>query len=247
MRQGIIAGCDQKQEWLLPWWWKHYSSHNSYPVTFIDFGMSQSAIAWCKERGECLCMPPTPPIVQKKNIPTEQRDLWEAHYGKKIWSARKIWFKKPFALLLSPYSFTIWLDLDCQVNGSLEPLFHLLFLGVEIALKKEPQSIQELHRKKKLILPGETNYNCGLIAFRKEATILHQWTEEIACRNHQYTFDQQALARAASNHRPNLLELPDSYNWSASDGLNPNALVIHYHGGILKQLIRETAALPSSY
>lgn len=238
--QGILAGCDRNQEWLLPWWWEHYSAHNSYPVAFIDFGMSEEGKAWCKERGLYLPFRTKVPIVGKKHLPLHQQTSWEEHYGKKIWSRRRIWFKKPFALLQSPFPFSLWLDLDCQVGKNLEPFFTCLFLGTEIALKRETEAIQALHRKKGFILPHEAYYDCGLIAFRNDAPILRHWTEEIAHRNRDYVFDQQALSRALATHPPALFELPEIYNWSASKGQNPEALVTHYHGGVLKQMIKES-------
>lgn len=54
MMKGILVGCDQNQEWLLSWWWDQYSAHNSYPVVFVDFGMSKTGVAWCNERGTCI-------------------------------------------------------------------------------------------------------------------------------------------------------------------------------------------------
>jgi hypothetical protein len=57
-QSGIIVGCDANQEWLLPWWWDHYCKHNSYPVAFVDFGMSEAALAWCQEKGQCISLPP---------------------------------------------------------------------------------------------------------------------------------------------------------------------------------------------
>ncbi len=239
MFQGIIAGCDRNQEWLLPWWWKHYSTHNSYPVLFIDFGLSEEGRAWCSERGECIRLPSIQRfILGKKSVPSERGNAWEQHYGKKIWSRRRIWFQKPFALLLSPFPFSLWLDLDCQVQGNLEPLFNCLAFGIDIAVKRDIDAIQELHQKRGFIQPGEVNYDCGLIAFRKEAPILLHWAQEVKERNDQFVFDQQALSRAIARHQPSLLELPPIYNWSAVNGANPKALVVHFHGGFLKQTIQ---------
>src|SRR5689334_9119639 len=51
---GVIVGCDLYQEWLLLWWWSHYSSHNAIPVAFVDMGMSEEGALWCKERGEYI-------------------------------------------------------------------------------------------------------------------------------------------------------------------------------------------------
>lgn len=240
MMQGILAGCDSNQEWLLPWWMDHYSRHNDYPVAFIDFGMSEEGKAWCQEKGIYLPLSSLKArILGKNQIAPAKQALWEQHYGKKIWSRRRIWFKKPFALLQSPFAFSIWLDLDCQVRKSLEPIFTCLLLGAEIAVKKESEEIQLLHRQRGFILPDETNYDCGLIAFRKGAPTLRHWTEEITERNQEYVFDQQALSRALVKHPAHLFELPSIYNWSVAQGPNQNALVYHFHGGALKQMIKE--------
>ena len=45
---GVIVGSDYSQEWLLPWWWENYTKHNRYPVTFVDFGLSQEPIELCR-------------------------------------------------------------------------------------------------------------------------------------------------------------------------------------------------------
>jgi len=240
MSQGVLAGCDQNQEWLLPWWWKHYSAHNDYPVAFVDFGLSEEARAWCLHRGRVITLRPTRARIAGKNqIPPSKQALWENHFGKKIWSRRRIWFKKPFALLQSPFPFTLWLDLDCQVRKNLEPLFNSLFLGTDIAVKKESEDNQILHKKSGFISEEESNYDCGLIAYRNDAPILRQWTDEILHRNQEYVFDQQALSRALVKNKPALLELPEYSNWSVARGPNANALIYHFHGGFLKQMIKE--------
>lgn len=238
MDQGILIASDQNQEWLLPWWWSNYSASNEYPVVFIDFGMTPKAKAWCRERGKLIPFAtPMPPIL-KKNIAPAQKLLWEEHYGKLIWQRRKIWFKKPFAFLLSPFPYTLWLDLDTQVNKNVEPLFNCLNF-FDIALKRDSEEIQKLHRQRNYIGPDEVNYDCGIVAFRKDAPILRYWTEEIIDRNHQYVYDQQALAKALSKHPTPLFELSESANWSGSKGMNPTAIIIHHHGGYLKELIRQ--------
>ncbi len=240
MSQGVLVGCDRNQEWLLPWWWEHYSRHNAYPVAFMDFGMSEEGKTWCRHRGQYLRLKPTKArILGKNQLPPATQSSWENHYGRKIWSRRRIWFKKPFALLQSPFEKTIWLDLDCQVRKSLEPLFICLVLGADIALKRDSEEIQRLHRSKHFILPEETNYDCGLIAYCSQAPILSQWVEEIVQRNQNYVFDQQALSRALMKYPHSLFELPESSNWSAANGPNSNALVYHFHGGSLKQMLKE--------
>ena len=63
---GIVVGADLTQEWLLPWWWSHYSRFNSLPVAFIDFGMSDEMKKWCQERGELIPLPVADIFVAKR-------------------------------------------------------------------------------------------------------------------------------------------------------------------------------------
>lgn len=57
--RGILLICSQPQEWMLPWWWMHYHFHNSFPVIFIDLGISNAAKVWCAKRGEVISLDPT--------------------------------------------------------------------------------------------------------------------------------------------------------------------------------------------
>lgn len=235
--QGIVIASDQNQEWLLSWWWSHYSKYNSYPVVIVDLGLSEKGRNWCKKEGiEILTLPET--LYPEKQINcAEKRSVWENHYGEAIWRYRLIWFKKPFALQLSPFEYSLWLDLDCQVKGSLDPIFNSLFMGFDLAIKKEPVEIQKQHQEKRFLSDDEINYNGGVIGFRKNAPFLNRWIEEIQERNDQYVFDQQALSRAISKEKPPLFELPENYNWSIVHGINSEALINHFHGSV-KELIR---------
>lgn len=229
-RIGVLLGCDHKQEWLLPWWWGHYAAHNAYPVAFANFGMSPQARAWCLERGECFSIS-SDHIPSGKRIPKTERQRWEKRYGKGIWFCRSAWFQKPLALLHSPFEITLWLDLDCQVNGSLEPLFHCLNMGGEIGLVKEPDFIEAYEREQGFLLPKEVHYNSGVIIARKGADILNHWVYEATRNAASYAGDQQALCRAIFLHRPAVIELPSVYNWLRILGPNPQALIYHYTGG----------------
>ena len=101
--QGIIVGCDKAQEWLLPWWWQHYSKLNSYPVAFADFGMTEKAIAWVSERGRYIKLPAAAPL---KEVSPERPEFRERTQEK-----RGAWFKKPLACLYSPFPESLWIDL----------------------------------------------------------------------------------------------------------------------------------------
>ena len=230
-KEGIIVGCDHKQEWLLPWWWRHYSAYNNYPVVFMDFGLSKEANLWCLERGECVTVPSFE-IAKEESISDQNKKIWETRFGTSIWFCRSVWFKKPLALLLSPFDIGIWIDLDCQVNGSLEPLFNSLLFGSELALARNDFSSYSSTE--------QINYNSGVIVFKQQAPILHKWAEEALNNNVEYPGDQQALCKAISIHKPDLVELPISYNWQIALGPNSTALIYHYSDGpgkieILKQ------------
>lgn len=231
--EGIIAGCDKNQEWLLPWWWEHYSEYNSYPVAFADYGMSEPSAAWCRERGLYFKAPEIERAA-KEEVSSESTTLWEKHYGEGIWFHRELCLRKPFVLLASPFPFSIWLDVDCRVRGNLEPLFELIRSGAEIGMRREPDQVQESHRKKGFLHQDEINYNSGVIPYRKNAKILRDWTNQIRENSGEFIFDQHAFSRAIHLNQTTMIELPEIYNWSPGDGSNPEALVYHFHGAFLK-------------
>jgi hypothetical protein len=231
--QGIIVGCDQRQEWLLSWWWNHYSAHNKFPVAFADFGMTEKALSWCRERGQCLTLPSVP---QLQEVSATARTRWENRFDTGIWFSRPAWFKKPLSLLHSPFTMGIWIDLDCQVNGMLDPLFNSLTFGGDIGLVREPSLLQEIE----FLLPEEVNYNSGVVVFRKNSAILHHWADEAISNNGNYPGDQGALCRAIYKHRHAVIELPPLFNWMRTLGPNPNALIYHFVAGEGKlELLRQ--------
>lgn len=227
MNEGIIVGCDFNQEWLLDWWWSHYSKHNAYPVAFFNFGLSENGLERCRKRGAVLSLPPLPPL---KPVSPENKKLWEARAGSGIWPFRAAWFKKPLAFLRSPFPLSLWIDLDCEIRGNLEPLFNALALGADIALVPERQE----HPK------DEAVYNSGVVAFRQNSAILHEWADLCLNANEKFMGDQNALSWAIHLHRPPLALLPDHYNWTMDRGFQDEALILHYISRWKLDLINQT-------
>lgn len=225
MKQGIIVGCDANQEWLLEWWWRHYSKHNAYPVAFFDFGLSESGLRWCRKRGAVLSLPPLPPL---KPVSQNKRKIWEERAGSGIWPFRAAWFKKPHAFLRSPFPFSLWIDLDCEIRGNLEPLLNALALGADIALVPEPENVQKNDREQGITFPDEITYNSGIAAFRQKSSILSQWADLCFHSNDEFMGDQNALSRAIYLHRPPLASLPNLFNWKMDQGFQNEALILHY-------------------
>ncbi len=227
--EGIIVGSDLSQEWLLPWWWEHYRRWNNYPVAFIDFGMSQESKAWCKKRGSLISLPVADIFVAEKNqIDSEVISAWEGAYGREFWHNRNGWFKKPLACLLSPFQKTIWIDSDCEIRGALKEVFDFCEHSSGIAIAKEQNDKQPL---------AWVGYNSGVIVFKRGVVLLEEWADHSFERNHEYPGDQDILSVIIHDKNLKIGDLPLIYNWSRCSAINPQAVILHWHGNYGKATI----------
>lgn len=233
--EGIIVGCDKNQQWLLPWFWDSYSAHNNYPVTFMDFGMTDKGRAFCRERGDIIAVP----SIELLEVPEDRVRSWEAFGQNGFWHSRTTWFCKPSAFALCPYAHGLWLDLDCKVQGSLQPLF-TLHDAEDIALVKEPEVMQILLQNKGCLLPGQISYNSGVVVFKKESQSIKLWQKEALFHNDRHRGDQDALNFILYINDVKVKELPKESNWLMTLGDNPKALISHYASGREKiRLLKE--------
>jgi hypothetical protein len=209
------------QQWILPWWWRHYEKSNDHPVTFIDFGMSDEAKSWCRERGTVVRLAlPDIFVAERHEIDASSIDKWENTFGTDFWIRRNGWFKKPMACLLSPYQKTIWIDLDCEVRSSIKPLFAHADHPSGIALAKD------IHDP----LSNGKGYNSGVIVFKRGLPLIEKWADEALKSNHLFAGDQDILTKLIFDHELTISELPLIYNWSRCSGENPDAAIYHWHG-----------------
>jgi hypothetical protein len=233
--RGILTGCDAAQEWLLPWWYRHLRAHSDDPVAFADFGMSEEARRWAAERGRVIDATQLPfelqPVPLNRGVIgfSEAEELGWQGMERAVAHLRQAWFKKPLACVQFPFEQTVWLDLDCEVRGPLEPLFHVLWLTqFDVAIAREPirdpNPSSILQRR---LLPGEETYNSGVIAFRRNAPLIRGWYERAARSSGEFTGDQDALSREIFLTRAPLYTLPDAYNYR-SPAPDPHAVIIHY-------------------
>ncbi|WP_068468765.1 hypothetical protein [Candidatus Protochlamydia phocaeensis] len=245
---GILTGCDQSQEWLLPWWWMNLRLHDGHPVTFIDFGnMSKAALDWCKGRGAVISLEADCSFVAgKEKINPQLALIWETIHTH-VWQMRSAWFKKPFALLQSPYKRTLWLDLDCQVRGQLDPLFDQCDNEAEVAMKREEDIFHEMDIEQGLLLPGEQIYNSGVLVYRKGAQILQDWASQALTHNRFFIGDQQLLSRIIFIQQAPLTVLPAIYNWRMDLGPNRNALILHWLGRFKNHIQTEIELLNQQF
>jgi len=242
IEDGVIVGCSQNHEYLLQWWWGHYSTHNNHPVTFFDFGdMSSSARSWCSKRGGLIKLPSIEQHITPKHL-INPKDIssWESHIDLDPWKARLEWFKKPFACLRSPYQRTIWFDLDCQIFQSVAPIFDLCEPNT-LVISEEPPLIRFMHEQDGSLLSGQMEYNTGVIAFLHGVSIMEMWASKCLESNQKYRGDQEVLAHLAHELGIQFKVLPPRFNWrgdmTPNKGFMEFIAVIHWLGEC-KKVIR---------
>lgn len=223
MSRGVLVGADATQEWLLPWWWKHYSRHNTLPVTFVDFGLSANANSWCKARGNTIPLILDKSfIAAKETVDPEHALLWERWYGKKMWSWRQSCFNKPFAYLLSPYEETVWLDLDCEIFDNIEPIFQ--FIGRSEFAIADPLD--------------EECYNSGVVVYKKNSTILKKWVKMCLDQNAKFCGDDYVLTYLLNQEKLSFQRLPTEWNWVTKLGINFFVKIFHWTTAAGKDFIK---------
>jgi hypothetical protein len=236
---GVIVGCDSAQEWLLEWWWERYSAENAFPVSFVDMGMSPSAQQWCRKRGELIALNLDMSFIKlRKEIEPELVHKWDysSEVSPDIWESRSKWFKKPFALLHSPFKRSVWLDLDCEILGSIHALFSQ-DASSELALVREYASshLPRIH--------PDVRYNGGVIVFAHGSEILQKWAGAAVTRNHCFPSDDVLLSALIYEWQFPVLDLPEIYNWVLRWGLNINAIIHHWCGPAGKAYIKNQGGI----
>lgn len=98
--RAFLTGCDEGHAWMLPWFIKNYKKHNTAPLIFANFGVSELTLKIVRENVHAV-------IDMSK-------------------TKEKGWFKKPRSMLYSPSVKTIWIDTDCQITENIEDLFDML-------------------------------------------------------------------------------------------------------------------------
>ncbi len=228
-KDGVLVGCDQNQEWMLKWWWNNYSTFNTLPVAFIDFGMSKSAKLWCKSKGSLISI-----SIDKKHFDTEERSNpslkknWEASYSGSVWPLRKIWHLKAFGLAKTPFLRSIWTDIDCEILGNIEPILEFSENSIGFGVAEESERSQNANRKLQLLKPEEIGYNSGVLAFKKTSPLLAKWTENTLKWHLEFMGDQDILNRTIFLEKLSVSKIPNIYNWRMTDGENQSAIIIHW-------------------
>lgn len=223
LSKGILCGSDRTQEWLLPWWWSRLRDHNDQPVAFCDFGMSEEAKRWCCERGELIPIPLSPvQVASKEKFSSDFIDEWEKNYTAEVWNLRKVWFKKPLAFLRTPFQRTLWLDIDCEVLGKIEPLFEFWNAQSQIGIMRDFISLHlPVHHP-------DSIYNGGVIVFEHGVPLIEKWASCSIQMTDQFGSDDILLSYLINAMRIPVVQIPHIYNWRISQGINLDAVIWHW-------------------
>jgi hypothetical protein len=213
MEWGVVVAADRGAEWLLSWWWECYSKHHNKPVAFIDFGMSDEAKAWCKERGQLIPFAEQSDFVTPKDkLGIKEQLRWESIYGPKVWDARKTWFKKPLAMLQSPFQRSVWLDLDCEVCRPIDAIFEGIGPGILGAVRVDNRG----------------SYNSGVIVFDKDSGLLRAWADACLKKSKRVIGDENLLSQLIRKNQFPFKELSRDFNWMMGWGYQPDLKIAHW-------------------
>ncbi len=226
--KGILVAADKNLEWLLPWWWERYIACNSLPVVFVDLGMSEEKKLWCEERGTVISLQDS---FSEKPIAEDLYAKWKGCYGKSYDLARKAWFKKPAACLLSPFGQSLWLDLDCEVLDSVEPIFSYLQGEKEIAVALGD------------FAESGAVCNSGVLVFKKDSFLMQEWASRALLESEKHWGDDSLLSVILRLSMEKTAILPEIYNWRVSRGLPLHAKIIHWCGEWGKSCIKKHGGL----
>ena len=203
-------------------------------MAFADFGLSKEKKKWCRARGELFPVH-TPPFFVKDRIDVGDAlaEEWESRCADTFWESREAWFKKPHACAHSPFELTLWMDLDCEITGSLEGIWAAFNEASGVLLAKDQG------------VPDQTYsiYNSGVIAFRKNHPLILEWARQSIDRNGSFRGDQDLLSLIIAERQIPVGELPPIYNWSIGFGMRKDIVVYHWLGAAAKSVLRDQFAL----
>lgn len=114
-KRAFITGCDENTEWMLDWFLKNYKKHNTDPIVFVDFGVSEETRMWAHTVFDEV-------VTLQKQTKTG-------------------WFYKPAALLQTGHIHQrVWLDTDIEVLGDLSGIWRRIELEKLAMVEDRPWS-----------------------------------------------------------------------------------------------------------
>lgn len=228
--EGIITGCSYNMQTMIPWWWKNYRQFNARPVTFVDFGMDNRMRRYCASKGNVISLF-LPKYLLKHRFThpkTLIKKLNQKHFLR-LKLERMYYFHKLFALLSTPYQYSAWIDIDCQIKSNINTLFDYAKKGVSLT----PMSpFKHQHSTQGEVLPSnKILFNSGVICYVRGSRLFIDCAKAAVVRKKWYFGDQDILNEIIYESNTPINRLPNTYNWIVKEwGNNPHAKILHFAG-----------------
>lgn len=190
MSKGIVIGSDDRAAWQIPLWYEAYRDYCTLPVAMADFGLSANNLRLCLDCG-----------FQVFDAGVE---CGRGYLG------------KPVAIRKSPFEWTLWLDLDCEIRADVDPIFDEAPTGFGV-----------------IRLDGRYS-NVGVVVVRRENDLLAGWTTAclVAAENEQ---DEEIFNRLVATGMYEFDVLDHRWNRGGPDPEDIECFIYHYFGPTGKQ------------
>ena len=213
MNKTFLTGADHNLQDLIPWWVECVRTHNpDIHITIADFGLTDSAKDWVKQNANHVI-------------------VYERH-------PELAWFYKPQAMVDSPYEYTCWLDLDCEVLAPIPEIFDFPTENT-MALTHDVVRGNPDHDR------GIFWWAVGVNVVKGKPQILKDWARNTT-NNKDLRGDQEVLHKMIQvdpKYNEQIIKMPLEYQWLRIDLLNgkdsPNKKIVHWTGPAGKKHFRE--------
>jgi hypothetical protein len=167
------------------------------------------------------------------------------------------WFAKPLAILRSPFRWTLWLDLDCEVRGPLAEAFAYADRGLAVTADPYyPESSSgtafrgcagtgsKVRRRRdspwRACATPLPVLSTGVVGVRHGEPAVQTWAAQVFRRLERIRDDQAALNEIREVHADRIVLMPRRFQHLRLAGdAGADALVVHWTGPEGKRLIQE--------
>jgi len=184
----FVTGCDESQEWMLPWFISNYTTHNDVPLVFADFGVSDSCRDSLLEIG-------ISDIVDMTNTKVSG------------------WFIKPKAILKVSKicDKTCWLDTDIEVLSDISDIFDYTMANKLAMVEDKPWSSRARSKWHNSGVVAVEEDPVILYKWAKHVENINPQAYWAANRGDQEVLHDMMISDL--NRMIHITDIPNEYNW----------------------------------